>query len=72
MNGTPQQVGAVIEDGKFVAGGSPEVEVALRLQEYSTSLTGKEQLAVHKFADEIDIVPKDACGNADHEIKEPT
>ena len=65
MNGTPQQVGAVIEDGKFVAGGgSPEVEVTLRLREYSASLTGREQLAVYKFADAIDIVPKTLAENA--------
>ena len=49
----------------FVAGGgSPVVEVTLRLREYSASLSGREQLAVYKFADAIDIVPKTLAENA--------
>ncbi len=58
-------VGAAIEDGKYIAGGgSPEVEVALRLREYAATLMGREQLAVYKFADAIDIVPKTLAENA--------
>ncbi len=58
-------VGAAIEDGKYVAGGgSPEVEVGLRLREYAASLTGREQLAVYKFAEAMDIVPKTLAQNA--------
>lgn len=65
FNDALRAVGAAIEDGKFVVGGgSPEVEVALRLREYSASLTGREQLAVYKFADAIDIVPKTLAENA--------
>ncbi len=65
FNDALRVVGAAIEDGKFVVGGgSPEVEVALRLREYSASLTGREQLAVYKFADAIDIVPKTLAENA--------
>jgi thermosome len=65
LNDALRVVGAVIEDGKFVAGGgSSEVEVALRLREYSASLTGREQLAVYKFAEAIDIVPKTLAENA--------
>jgi thermosome len=58
-------VGVVIEDGKILAGGgAPEVELALRLREYASTLTGREQLAVVKFADALEIIPKTLAENA--------
>jgi len=58
-------VGTVIEDDKVVAGaGSPEVEVALRLREYATTLKGKEQLAIMKFAEAIEVIPKTLAENS--------
>lgn len=64
FNDAVRVVGAVIEDGKYVTGGgAPEVEAALRLREYAASLTGREQLAVYKFAEAIDIVPKTLAEN---------
>ncbi len=52
-------VGVVLEDGRVVAGGgSPEIELALRLREYAASLKGREQLAVNKFAEAIEVIPK--------------
>ncbi len=54
-----------MEDGRYAAGGgSPEVEIALRLREYAASLTGREQLAVYKFAEAVDIIPKTLAENA--------
>jgi len=51
-------VGVVLEDGHVVAGGgSPEIELALRLREYAASLKGREQLAVNKFAEAIEVIP---------------
>ena len=51
-------VGVVIEDGRVVAGGgSPEIELALRLREYAASIEGREQLAVNKFAEAVEIIP---------------
>ena len=51
-------VGVVLEDGRIVAGGgSPEIELALRLREYAASLKGREQLAVNKFAEAIEVIP---------------
>ncbi|MBC2699573.1 MAG: thermosome subunit [ANME-2 cluster archaeon] len=51
-------VGVVLEDGRVVAGGgSPEIELALRLREYAASLKGREQLAVNKFAEAIEVIP---------------
>ena len=58
-------VGVVIEDGKVVAGGgSPEVEVSLRLNEYSASLKGREQLAAKAFAEALEGVPRALAENA--------
>ncbi|NYT00703.1 MAG: thermosome subunit, partial [Methanocellales archaeon] len=58
-------LGAVIEDGNIIAGGgSPEVELAIRLREYSASLGGKEQLAVVKFANALECIPRTLAENA--------
>jgi thermosome len=58
-------VGVVIEDEKLVAGGgSPEVELSLRLSEYASTLKGREQLAVNKFADAIEVIPRTLAENA--------
>ncbi len=58
-------VGVAIEDEKLVAGGgSPEVELALRLREYSSTLTGREQLAVSKFAEALEVIPRSLAENA--------
>jgi thermosome len=58
-------VGIAIEDEKLVAGGgSPEVELALRLREYSGTLTGREQLAVSKFAEALEVIPRTLAENA--------
>ena len=58
-------VGVAIEDGKLVAGGgSPEVEVALRLQEYAATLEGREQLAVKAYAEALEVIPRTLAENA--------
>jgi len=58
-------VGVAIEDETLVAGGgSPEVELALRLREYSATLIGREQLAVAKFAAALEIIPRTLAENA--------
>jgi len=58
-------VADVVEDGKLVAGGgAPEIELALRLREYAATLKGREQLAVTKFAEAVEIVPKTLAENA--------
>jgi chaperonin GroEL (HSP60 family) len=58
-------VGVALEDKKVVSGGgSPEVELALRLTEYSSSLTGREQLAVSKFAEALEIIPQTLAENS--------
>jgi len=55
----------VIIENKIVAGGgAPEVEVALALRDYSKTLPGKEQLAVEKFAEAVEIIPAQLAENA--------
>ncbi len=57
-------VADVIEDGKLVAGGgAPEIELSLRLREYAATLKGREQLAVTKFAEAMEIVPRTLAEN---------
>jgi thermosome len=58
-------VADVVEDGLMVAGGgSPEIELSMRLREYAATLKGREQLAVTKFAEALEIVPKTLAENA--------
>ena len=58
-------VGVAIEDGKLVAGGgSPEAELAIRLREYGASLRGREQLAVARFIDALEAIPRTLAENA--------
>ncbi len=55
----------MVEDKKLVVGGAaPEIEIALRLREYAATLKGREQLAVAKFAEAMEIVPKTLAENA--------
>jgi thermosome len=58
-------VGVAIEDQKVVVGGgSPEIEISLRLQEFASTLSGREQLAVAKFAEALEIIPQTLAENA--------
>ena len=58
-------VNAALVDGMVVAGGgSVEVEVAKQLREFSSSLSGREQLAVLAFADALEIIPETLAENA--------
>jgi thermosome len=55
----------VVEDQKIVGGGgAPELETAIQLREYASTLGGREQLAVEIFADSLDIIPKTLAENA--------
>jgi chaperonin GroEL (HSP60 family) len=65
MHDALRVVGVTIEDGKLVAGGgSPELELSLRLREYASTLSGREQLAVNRFASAMEIIPKTLAENA--------
>jgi len=65
MHDALRVVGVTIEDGKLVAGGgSPEMELSLKLRESASTLSGREQLAVTRFAAAMEIIPKTLAENA--------
>ncbi|MDD5331899.1 MAG: thermosome subunit alpha [Candidatus Nanoarchaeia archaeon] len=56
---------ASLKNGKVVGGaGAAEIEISKKLKEFSTSLSGREQLAVQSFADALEIIPKTLAENA--------
>lgn len=58
-------VGVAVEDKMLVAGGgAPEVELALRLRAYASTVGGREQLAIESFADAMEVIPKTLAENA--------
>ena len=58
-------VGVAMEDGKVVAGGgAPEIELALRLADFASSVGGREQLAIEAFAEAMEIIPWALAENA--------
>ena len=65
LNDAIRVVGVAIEDGKVVAGaGAPEIELELRLLDYASSVGGREQLAIEKFAKAMEIIPWTLAENA--------
>lgn len=61
-------VGAVIsslKSGKFLAaGGSSEIDVALKLKNFAKTIGGREQLAIEAFAEVLEIIPKTLAESA--------
>ncbi|MFB3765688.1 MAG: thermosome subunit alpha [Methanotrichaceae archaeon] len=65
MNDALRVVGVAVEDKMLVpGGGAPEVELALRLRAYASTVGGREQLAIESFADAMEIIPKTLAENA--------
>jgi thermosome len=65
LNDAVRTVGITLEDKKVVAGaGAPEIEMGLRLSEYASSVGGREQLAIEKFAKAMEIIPWTLAENA--------
>ena len=55
----------VLERPAIVAGGgAPEAEISSKLREYANKLSGREQLAVIKFADALESIPLTLAENA--------
>lgn len=64
LNDALRVVGVSLEDGKVVVGGgAPEIELALKLRQYASTLSGREQLAVNGFADALEIIPQTLAEN---------
>jgi len=58
-------VSVSVEDGKAVAGGgAPEIELALRLRQYASTVGGRAQLAIEAFATAVEIIPRTLAENA--------
>jgi archaeal chaperonin len=56
---------AALTEGKVVAGaGAVEIELSLALKRYATTLSGREQLAVHAFAEAMEVIPRTLAENA--------
>ena len=65
LNDAVRTVGITLEDKKVVAGaGAPEIELCLRLSEFASSVGGREQLAIEKFAKAMEIIPWTLAENA--------
>ncbi|MCJ7761126.1 TCP-1/cpn60 chaperonin family protein [Candidatus Bathyarchaeota archaeon] len=55
----------IVNKNKIVAGGgATEVDVAKRLREYAVKIGGREQLAIEKFAEAMESIPKYLAENA--------
>lgn len=48
----------------IAGGGAPEIELALRLTEYSRALSGMESYCVRAFADAMEVIPSTLAENA--------
>ncbi len=52
-------VSSAIEDGRVVTGGgSAELELSKKLQDYAVQIGGREQLAISAFAESLETVPR--------------
>ncbi|MDP2666183.1 MAG: thermosome subunit alpha [Candidatus Diapherotrites archaeon] len=59
VNDALGSVSTSIKDGKIVSGGgSTEIEIAMQLKEFAKGVGGREQLAIHAFAEAMEIIPK--------------
>jgi len=65
MNDALQVTACAVEDGKYVTGGgATEIELALKLRDYASSVGGREQLAIQAFADAVEVIPRALAENA--------
>lgn len=52
-------ISSVVVDGKYVIGGGAiEIDIANELRAWSSDVGGREQLAIQKFADALEAIPK--------------
>jgi len=58
-------ISSAIETGKYVLGGGAiEIDLSNALREYSGDVGGREQLAIQKFADSVEAIPKTLAESA--------
>ena len=58
-------VRVAIESGAVLAGGgAPETELALALRDFAEGVGGREQLAIERFAQAVEVIPRTLAENA--------
>ena len=58
-------VAATIEENKvLIGGGACEIDLVKQLRDYGESVSGREQLAILKYAEALEIIPKTLIENA--------
>lgn len=58
-------VAAAVEDGRYtVGGGAAAEEIAFNLRNYASRVGGRQQLAIEKFADAMEEIPRALSENA--------
>ena len=62
-------VAATIEEGKvLIGGGACEIDLVKELRDYGESVSGREQLAILKYAEALEVIPKTLIENAGLDI----
>jgi len=65
LNDALRVVADVFEDGKITpGGGATAIELAMRLRDFSNTISGREQLAVERFANALEVIPRTLAENA--------
>jgi len=65
LNDALNVIAVALEDGKMITGGgSAAIEISMALRDYAETVGGREQLAINKFADAIEVVPRALATNA--------
>ena len=63
--GSVKNVQDIIEEGKVVIGGGAcEIDLVKQLREYGESVSGREQLAILKYAEALEVIPRTLIENA--------
>ena len=58
-------VAATIEEGKvLIGGGACEIDLVKQLREYGETVSGREQLAILKYAEALEVIPRTLIENA--------
>ncbi len=58
-------VAATIEEGKvLIGGGACEIDLVKQLREYGETVNGREQLAILKYAEALEVIPRTLIENA--------
>ncbi len=58
-------VAAAVEDGKYITGGGAAAEeIAFNIRNYASRVGGRQQLAIEKFADAMEEIPRALSENA--------